>query len=247
MTVLVLTAYSITSGDDDNERTPPSAATPGVTAPTPPASPAPSYSRPREWTEPQRWTALPPGSRTDDHKNPVGFPRTTEGAVASMLPPNSSRIEGTRSARVEQREHFESYMEKAYRTPENLRKTEEQAAALDRDLAKEMGVAQGSPLPPGAYVHATVVGYKIIKQSDTEVSAWLLSRVVQKNGELEQEVASYRLTISGARWESDDWKIGLMTTAEATQAVEGRAEPPIVAVGDKAFNDGGWTAIRSAS
>jgi hypothetical protein len=177
----------------------------------------------------------------------VGFPKSTEGAVAMMLAANATAIEGEKSNTDEQLRIYHSYIGKADQSSQNAEQIELKAQASDKDLAKQMGVSAGQPLPSGAYVRNTVIGYKIIKKSDTEVSAWLLSRVVQKNGEMEKEKGSYTRTLAGAQWEDGDWKITGDASARALQDVQGQAQPRIVAPGDPDFNSAGWTAIREAS
>ncbi|MEV6147078.1 hypothetical protein [Streptomyces sp. NPDC051992] len=243
--VLALTGYVALSGSDDGGDTPakggPSASATGS------ASPGPTYAPPEDWTEPDQWSALPRGERTDSRGSQVGFPKSTEGAVAMMVAANATAIEGEKSNTDEQLRIYHSYIGKADQSATNAEQIELQAQASDKALAKQVGVSPGQPLPSGAYVRNTVVGYKIIKQSGTEVSAWLLSRVVQKDGEMKKESSSYTRTLAGAQWEDGDWKLTGDATARAQKDVQGQAQPKIVAPGDAAFNGAGWTAIREAS
>ncbi|EDY43202.1 hypothetical protein [Streptomyces sp. SPB074] len=242
--VLALTGYAVFSGGDDGGDTPakgPSASASGS------ASPGPTYAPPEDWTEPDQWSALPRGKRTDDRGSQVGFPKTTEGAVSMMVAANATDIEGEKTNTDEQLRIYHSYIGKADQSSENAEQIELQAQQSDKSLAKQMGVSPGQSLPAGAYVRNTVVGYKIIQKSDTEVSAWLLTRVVQKNGEMEKEKGSYTRTLAGAQWEGGDWKLTGDATARAQKDVQGQTQPRIVAPGDADFNSAGWTAIREAS
>ncbi|MBX7471208.1 hypothetical protein K1Y80_34685 [Streptomyces sp. MAG02] len=242
--VLALTGYVALSGDDDGD----TAAKPGPSASASgSASPGPTYAPPEDWTEPDQWSALPRGKRTDDRGSQVGFPKSTEGAMAMMVAANATAVEGEKSNANEQLRIYHSYIGKADQSATNAEQIELNAQASDKALAKQVGVSPGQPLPSGAYVRNTVVGYKIIKKSDTEVSAWLLSRVVQKNGEMDKEKGSYTRTLAGAQWEDGDWKLTGDATARAQSDVQGQAQPRIVAPGDADFNGAGWTAIREAS
>ncbi|MEU2237268.1 hypothetical protein [Streptomyces vietnamensis] len=108
-------------------------------------------------------------------------------------------------------------------------------------------MALGEPLPPGAYVRTHVVGYQVIHESGDEVGVWLLSRVVQKNGEMAKESGGYTRTLMGATWQDGDWKMTGRAILHAVKAVEGKPKPAMVASGDAEFNEAGWTAIREAS
>ncbi|MFF3958799.1 hypothetical protein ACFYY1_37185 [Streptomyces sp. NPDC001890] len=244
--VLALTGYVALSGGDDDGGGGKTPAKGGASAS---ASPGPSatYAPPDDWTEPDQWTALPRGKRTDGRGSQVGFPESTEGAVAMMVAANATAIEDGKSNTDEQLRIYYSYIGKADQSSQNAEQIELNAQASDKALAKQMSVTPGQPLPSGAYVRNTVVGYKIIKKSDTEVSAWLLSRVVQKNGEMKKETGSYTRTLAGAQWEDGDWKLTGDATARAQQDVQGQGQPRIVAPGDADFNSAGWTAIREAS
>lgn len=243
--LLAFTGYAILSGGDEDTDTP-SKGGPSASAS---ASPGPSatYAPPDDWTEPNSWAALPRGERTDDRGSQVGFPQSTEGAVAMMVTANTTAIEGEQSNVDEQLRIYRSYIGAADQSSENAEQIELAAIQTDKALAKQMGVSPGQPLPPGAYVRSTVIGYKVIKKSDSEVSAWLLSRVVQKNGEMEKEKGSYTRTLAGAQWEDGDWKLTGDATARAQQEVQGQTQPAMAAPGDAAFNRAGWTAIRQAS
>lgn len=248
--VVALTGYALLSGDDDKGK-PTAKDTPTATSTARQPSVSPSatatYSEPDDWTEPDRWTALPRGQRTDSGGSSVGFPQSTEGAVAMMVAANSTAIQGGTSNVDEQLRIFQSYIDKAEQTSQYADQIKQNATASDTSLAQEMHVQPGQPLPSGAYLRSAVVGYKIISQSATEVSAWLLSRVVQKDGEMAKESTSYSRTLAGAQWMDGDWRLTGAATVRAQQAVLGRAQPTIAAPGDPRFNGGGWTAIRQAS
>ncbi|WP_331720629.1 hypothetical protein OG851_42570 (plasmid) [Streptomyces sp. NBC_00161] len=244
--VLALTAYSLLAGNDGGGSDTPAkgAASPSASSP---ASPAPTYAPPADWTEPERWTALPRGQRTDERGSQVGFPHTVEGAVAMLAAANTTDIEGGRSTVDEQMRIYHSYAGKADQSAQAAERVKAAAQQTDKTLAQEMGVSEGQPLPAGAYVRAHVIGYKVIKKSDGEVSVWLLDRVVQKNGETQKEEGSYTRTLLAAQWQDGDWKMTADAIRQAQKDTAGQAQPPIVAPGDEEFNNGGWTAIRSAS
>ncbi|QHC33888.1 hypothetical protein [Streptomyces sp. HF10] len=244
--VLALTGYAALSGGDDAGADRPGKAGASASAAASPG-PSASYAPPADWTEPDRWAALPRGERSDSRGSQVGFPKSADGAVAMMAAANAIDIEGTRSTEDEQLRIYHSYIARADQAEQNAEQIELGAIQSDKDLARQMGVTPGQPLPEGAYMRSTVVGFKIIKQSDGEVSAWLLSRVVQKNGEMAKESGSYTRTLAGAQWEGGDWKLSAAATARAQQDVQGEARPAMVAPGDPSFNSAGWSAIRQAS
>lgn len=245
--MLLLTAYAAFSGSDDDAKTGAKGGGGASPSASGSASPEPTYAQPPDWTEPQRWTALPRGQRTDERGSQLGFPHTAEGAVAMMAAGNTTRIEADKSNKDEQLRIYNTYIGKADQSAEAAEQIELNAIATDKSLAKEMGVPAGQPLPSGAYVRSHVVGYQVIKKSGDEVSAWLLARVVQKNGETTPEKGSYTRTLVGAQWVDGDWKMTADATARAQQEVQGKAEPTMAAPGDEVFNSAGWTAIREAS
>lgn len=246
--VVALTGYAAFSGggDDKGKPTVKDSPTAAVSAPSS-ASPTGTYAPPDDWTEPDRWTALPRGQRTDQNGSSVGFPKTAEGAVAMMVAANSTAIQGSTSNQDEQMRIFHSYIDKPEQTAQSAEQIKQNAIQSDASLAEQMKVQPGQSLPSGAYLRSAVVGYKVIRQSATEVSAWLLSRVVQKNGEMDKESTSYSRTLAGAQWVDGDWKLTGAATTRAQQDVQGQAQPDIAAPGDPGFNRGGWTAIREAS
>ncbi|MCX4546455.1 hypothetical protein [Streptomyces sp. NBC_01565] len=256
-----LTSCSPLTGDDGSTDTPPKGgaipaasgpASPGVSSLASPsasgtASPEPMYTAPDDWTEPERWTALPQGRRTDESGSQVGFPHTMEGAVAMAAVSNNIAVDDKHSAVDSQMRIFHSYTGPADQSAENAVKIEANARQTDKQLAEEMGVKAGQPLPSGAYVRTYTIGYKIIKKSDNEVSLWLLAREVQKNGETAKEKGSYTRTMIGLQWQAGDWKLTAEATRRVLQDTDGLVQPPIVAPGDAAFNAAGWTAIRTAA
>ncbi|MFE4539659.1 hypothetical protein ACFRKB_32115 [Streptomyces scopuliridis] len=243
--VLALTGYAAFSGDDGGTDTP---AKGGASAnASAPADPSPTYAAPDDWTEPDQWAALPRGKRTDDHGSETGFPQTAEGAVAMMAAANTTTVEGDRTNVDEQLRIYRSYIGTADQSAQNAEQIELNAIQTDKALAKQMGVSAGQPLPAGAYVRSSVVGYKVIKKSGDEVSVWLLARVVQKTGETQKESGSYTRTLAGAQWQGGDWKLTGAATERAQQDIQGQTQPEQAAPGDEAFNRAGWTAIREAS
>lgn len=244
--VVGLTGYAMFNGDDDGGATAgkgsarPSASSSSVGA-------APTYQAPDDWVEPERWAALPRGSRTDGRGSQVGFPHTTEGAVAMLAAANTTDIEGERSTVDEQLRIYYSYMGSDGRSSDTAEQIELNAQQTDKTVHKQMGVPAGDALPSGAYLRNTVVGFKVLQASDDEVSAWLLARVVQKNGETAKEQASYTRTLAAARWQDGDWKLSVDATVRAQKKAQNQTEPKMAAPGDAKFNDYGWTAIREAS
>lgn len=243
--VLALTGYAIFSGDDGGS------APTGKSDPSPSASSsasaAPTYQVPDDWTEPERWVALPRGARTDKYGSQVGFPHTTEGAVAMMAAANRINVENGSSTVDEQLRIYHSYMGADGRSSQAADQIELDAMQADKELHKEMGVAPGSRLPAGAYMRSTVVGYMLLKKSPDEVSGWLLSLVTTKAGETEKEERTYTRTLAAVRWEGGDWKLSADATARALQQAQNRTAPKMAAPGDAEFNRIGWTAIREAS
>ncbi|MGW5042176.1 hypothetical protein ACWEQK_28865 [Streptomyces parvulus] len=244
--LLAFTGYAVLSGDEDSD-TPSKGGSSASASGSPSEGPSATYAPPDDWTEPESWAALPRGKRTDDRGSQVGFPQSAEGAVAMMTAANTTAIEGGQSSVDEQLRIYRSYIGAADQSSANAEQIELAALQSDKALAKQMGIKAGQDLPSGAYVRSTVVGFKVIKKSDTEVSAWLLSRVVQKNGEMEKEKGSYTRTLAGAQWQDGDWKLTADATAQAQQDVQGQAQPAMAAPGDAEFNQAGWTALRQAS
>jgi hypothetical protein len=238
--LLALTGYAVLSGGDDTD-----APSKGGSSASVSASPEPSatYAPPEEWTEPDQWVALPRGERTDAGGSPVGYPRSTEGAVAMMTAANAVSIDSDRDSVDEQLRLYRSYFAQGDQSDETAEKVELQAVETDKQLHKSLGVSVGEPLPPGAYMRTTVVGYKVIKESDDEVGVWLLTRVAQKAGEMSKERGSYTRSLSGAAWTGGDWKL----SGKALSGADAESKPAIAAPGDAAFNSAGWIAIREAS
>ncbi|MFC9164409.1 hypothetical protein ACFTZ8_26820 [Streptomyces fungicidicus] len=241
--VLALTGYAVLSGGDEDTETPDK----GGSSASASASPGPSatYAPPDDWTEPNQWVALPRGKRTDDRGSSIGYPQSTEGAVAMMAAANTVRIEPGRDSVDEQLRLYHSYFAKADQSDETAEAVELRAVETDKQLHKSLGVSVGEPLPSGAYMRNTVVGYKVIKASADEVSVWLLTRVVQKAGETAKESGSYTRSLSGAAWTDGDWKLSGKAVAEAQKGTVDK--PEMAAPGDDAFNQAGWVAIRDAS
>ncbi|MFF8407730.1 hypothetical protein ACF06P_39650 [Streptomyces sp. NPDC015684] len=139
---------------------------------------------------------------------------------------------------------YNSYIAPEDRSDSNAGRIELGAQRTDKNLHRRMGVKPGGPLPDGAYLRTTVVGFKVVKSSPDGGSTWLLSRVAQKAGEIEKEEISYTGTLVASRWEAGDWKLSTKSVLAARQVPEGQRAPK---GGDKAFNAAGWTAIRQAS
>ncbi|WP_405668911.1 hypothetical protein OG379_39900 (plasmid) [Streptomyces sp. NBC_01166] len=208
---------------------------------------APTSKVPSDWTEPSRWAALPRNERVDTRGNQVGFPQSTEGAVAMLAAASDTTVEAGRTAVDVQLGIYESYMAKADHSDVNAEKIELQAIQTDKKIRTDMGLPAGSALPDGAYVRSHVIGFQVVKESGSEVSAWLLSRVTTKSGETAKERGTYTRSLVAAIWEDSDWKLSSAATQRAYQQAGSNEKPPIVAPGDESFNRGGWTAIREAS
>ncbi|MGW6570048.1 hypothetical protein [Streptomyces sp. NPDC054975] len=245
--VVILTGYAMFTGDGDGGGSDAPAKGGASVSASASASPSATYERPEDWTEPERWAALPRGQRTDARGSQVGFPHTAEGAVAMLAATSTTSIEGDRSNVDEQLRLYHSYAAEAEQTPENAERIERNATKTDETIARSMSVPPGSPLPSGAYFRSHVVGFKIISKSADEVTLWLLTRGVQKNGEMEQESGSYARAVIGAQWVDGDWKLTKQAGHSAARKASGQTKPAIVAPGDAEFNAAGWTAIREAS
>ncbi|MFE0802681.1 hypothetical protein [Streptomyces sp. NPDC058812] len=242
--VLALTGYAVLAGGDE-DTDPPSK---GGSTPSASVSPGPSatYAPPNDWTEPDQWAALPRGKRTDERGSQVGYPHTTEGAVAAAAALNTVSIEGGRDTVDEQLRIYHSYVSKADQSDAHAEEIELAAVQTDKSLHQEMGLPAGGPLPPGAYMRSSVIGYKVVNASEDEVSVWLLSRAAQKAGETAKESVDYTRILNAVVWEDGDWKLSGAATQRAMGAAQ-KDQPKIVAPGDAAFNTAGWTAIREAS
>ncbi|MFF9158269.1 hypothetical protein ACF1AB_39275 [Streptomyces sp. NPDC014846] len=211
------------------------------------ASSAPTFSVPEHWTEPDRWAVLPRGERTDKYGSPVGFPHDEKGAIAMLAAAQGTDITDKKSTVDEHLRVYHSYIAPEDRTVRNAETVEHGALRTDKDLHRQMGLNPGGPLPSGAYLRTTVVGFKVVTSSPDEVSAWLLSRAAQKAGGMEKEEISYTGTLIAGRWEDGDWKLSTKALRAARQEPAGQSAPKGAAPGDKAFNAAGWTAIREAS
>lgn len=211
------------------------------------ASAVPTYQVPEDWTEPARWAALPRGERTDKWGSEVGYPHTTNGAVAMLAAAQSTAIDEQKSTVDEHLRVYHSYIAAEDQSEATAERVELGALQTDKTLHRQMGVKPGSPLPSGAYVRTTVVGFKVIESSPDEVSVWLLSRVAQKNAETAKEQVTYTRSVMAGRWENSDWKTSAEATVAAQRQVRGQAKPAGAAPGDAKFNSAGWTAIREAS
>ncbi|MGW3154590.1 hypothetical protein [Streptomyces sp. NPDC001089] len=242
--VVGLTAYVALSGGDDGGSPEGKASRPSATAS---GSAVPTYQVPDDWTEPARWAALPRGQKSDKYGSQTGFPHSTEGALGMMAAAQSTDISQQKSTVDEHLRVYHSYVAGEDLSESGAERVELGAQQTDKSLHQQMGVDPSSPLPSGAYLRTTMVGYKLIKQSPDEVSVWLLSRVSQKAGESAKETVSYTRNLMGVRWESGDWKLSTQVTQDAQQATVGQAKPAGAAPGDKAFNTAGWTALREAS
>ncbi|WP_435279385.1 hypothetical protein [Streptomyces sp. 1222.5] len=182
----------------------------------------PVFSVPDDWTEPDRWAVLPQGERADSYGSPVGFPHDLKGAVAMFTAAQGTDITEQKSV-VDEHLRVYPYIAPEDRTAGNAERVELGAQRTDNNLHRQMGVKPDGPLPDGAYLRTTVVGFKVVKSSPDEVSAWLLSRVAQKAGGMEREEISYTGTLMAGRWEAGDWKLSTKAVLAARQVPGGRA------------------------
>lgn len=243
--VVVLTLYAVFSGEDEE---PAKNKGGGASSASPTGKPLPTYGAPEEWTEPERWSSLPSGRERDEQDNEVGFPHTLNGAVAAVAAANSTDARGAQSLVDEQVDLYLSYMVTSDQTSANAKKVKDAAVRTEGKLRSSLGIEGGSGrMPAGSYVRNHVIGYKIIHKSKDEVSAWLLTRVTAKAGEMSKEKASYTRTISAVEWQDGDWKLSAASTVRAAGKAQGEKRPQTAAPGDADFNSAGWTAIREAS
>lgn len=245
--VLALPGCAQAGGDGGDRDTPGKAGSSAAASPDP--KPSESYAAPAAGGLDRAGAVgcASAGKRTDEHGSEVGFPHTTEGAVAALAASSNNTIEGNTSHVDEQLRLYYSYVAKADQSEAAAERVELGSIDNGKAISREMGLKPGAPMPPGAYMRSQVIGYQVIKKSDGEVSAWLLSRVTQKAGETVQERDDYARLLFGAKWEGDDWKLSVLATRHAQDATDGKPRPKIVAPGDAAFNSAGWTAIRQAS
>jgi hypothetical protein len=243
--VVGLTGYLVLGGGDgggDQHKK----AVPGPTASSS-VTAVPTYQVPDNWTEPARWAALPRGGRTDKYGSQVGFPHTTEGAVAMLVAAQSTNVDDQHSMLEEHLRVYHSYFTAEDQGGSTQERVQLGAQQADKVLHQKMGLKPGASLPAGAYVRTAVVGFKVIKESSGEVSAWLLSRVATKASETAKEQITYTRSVAAGRWTNGDWKASADATLTAQQQVQGEAQPAGAAPGDAKFNAAGWTAIREAS
>ncbi|MFF5015097.1 hypothetical protein [Streptomyces sp. NPDC001165] len=176
----VLTGYALFHGSDDGSNAANGDSVPFAGSST---GPKPTSTVPNDWVEPERRAALAQGERTDRCGSQIRFPHTAQGAEAMLAASCTVVVEGSTDTADERLRIYYSYGARDARTKNNAEKVELAANQSDKELQRKFGVAPGSDLPPGAYFRNTVIGFKVIKASDDEVSLWLLSRVTQKAGE----------------------------------------------------------------
>jgi hypothetical protein len=246
--MLALTGYSLLSGDDggDSGREPGSEQTDSAGDGDDSPEPAPTYTRPDDYTEPARWAALPQVEGDDERGNPVGFPRSTEGAIAVMAAHVEANTQGVEAIRRANR----SYYTAEDVTTIEAKKDQELAEArkLTRQLRQWAGVPDSGPLPQGAVLTNEVIGFKVHKADRNEVQAQLLTRLSSKAGPDQQELKEYVVSnASAVVWEDGDWKISSAAVSRLAKDSDPDELPKAVEVGDAAFNKEGWTAIREGS
>ncbi|MEV7028059.1 hypothetical protein [Kitasatospora sp. NPDC093558] len=248
--VLGLTAYAALTGGD--HRTPaaiqgsqPSTPVPSSPEPSASAKPVPMYSAPSTWTEPARWIAVPRGSRKAVTGREVGFPNTAEGAIGMMVAASGINVEGTTTLPEQQLAVALTYMAQEDQSSSAQERVQQGAQRTEAAARTSLGLPSSGPLPRGAFMRTTMIAFKPILVTATQVTTYVLMRVTDKAGELQEEQTIYTTGILGAAWLDGDWKLsGQAIKSAAAQAGQ---KPAIAAPGDAAFNTEGWTAIRQAS
>ncbi|MFE4514614.1 hypothetical protein ACFRMQ_10555 [Kitasatospora sp. NPDC056783] len=247
--VLGLTGYAVLI-DDGNDPTPQyggAMSTPSPVAPTTTASPqpAPMYSVPPTWTEPRRWLAVSRGARKAANGREIGFPDTADGAIGMMAAASLMDVEGSDTLTNQHLAVYRTYMLPSEQSPTAEAKVRQGAEETDAGTRRALGLPSRGPLPSGAFMRATMIGIKTIQVSPALVTAYVLTVVTDKGGEMVPEQRVYTVGLLGAVWQDGDWKLsGQAVKAGTTQSDQG---PAIAAPGDAAFNTAGWTAIRQAS
>ncbi|WP_316528090.1 hypothetical protein [Kitasatospora brasiliensis] len=204
------------------------------------------YTAPALWTEPKRWLAAARGIRkVAGGQREVGFPGTFEGAIGMLVAADQVDVEGFGTLAEQQLDSYHTYMLPADRSPTAEQKVRAGAERAEASQRAALGLPVTGPLPGGAFTRTTMIGFKPVETSPTLVTAYVLSAVTVKAGEMEPEQTVYTVGILAAVWQDGDWRL----SAQATKAAMERnsQKPPIAAPGDAAFNTAGWTAIRQAA
>ncbi|MFF2542889.1 hypothetical protein ACFVUY_10000 [Kitasatospora sp. NPDC058063] len=243
-TVVALTGYTILSHDDRPTIPQPAAAPPSPSQSSTTAVPVPvsTYTLPATWTEPDRWLAVPRGTSTlNGHK--VAFPHSTDGAIGMLVACSGFDIEGSTTLVDEQLAFYRAYTAAADQTSDREQRIRQGAARTDAHVRAAMGLPESGPLPAGAWVRTSMVGFKLIQAGPDAVTAHLLLRNAWKPSGSRPESISYAVGTIGVVWREGDWRLD--PSGGASPAPE--TVPEIAAPGDTAFNTQGWTAIRQAS
>ncbi|MBV2155074.1 hypothetical protein [Kitasatospora sp. SUK 42] len=247
--VLGLTGYAALVGNDSDSRVQHS----GVASTSSPAAPptttapqlTPTYSAPPTWTEPERWLAAPKGSRKAASGRETGFPATADGAIGMMVAASAISVEGSDTLANQQLVVYSTYMLPADQSPMAEAKVRQGAERADAGIRRALGLPSTGPLPSGAFMRTTMIGFRPIQVTPTQVAAYVLVYVTNKGGEMVPEQTVYTMGILAAVWQDGDWKLSGQATKSAIAQAD--QKPPIAAPGDAAFNAAGWTAIRQAS
>jgi hypothetical protein len=195
--------------------------------PDPDPSDTPSGS---DYVAPEEWVQLPPGSSEAEGGLPVGFPQTSEGAIAMVAA--SSRNAWTWDAEQMER-GIRAYASDADRDAA-LDVTEESANGV-RDY---IGIPDGEPIPDDAMVNGWPIGVQWEDQDDGSVRVTLLIRVTFTPGNGEPTETHLIATVNDAIWQHDDWKIASVPPDVAQDT------PTAADLGTPAFNAEGWIAIQ---
>ncbi|MFE5585623.1 hypothetical protein [Kitasatospora sp. NPDC056531] len=232
----------------EGNSTPSPIAAPATSSQTPSGPKEETYTIPPTWTEPVRWAVLPRGSRTAATTGyQTGFPDTTEGAVAVLVAGTATNMQSGTSHADQQAAIYHTYLSSTDQSPDGEAKVRAKAQQTEAENRSELGLPTDGPLPSGAFVRSNVVGFKVIQQSPSEVTVYLLTKVSRKAGDTSPVKDAYVISVLGAAWQNTDWKMSVKATTDAVARTRGQQSPALAAPGDAKFNDAGWTALRQAA
>ncbi|MFE4973351.1 hypothetical protein ACFRAR_14705 [Kitasatospora sp. NPDC056651] len=242
--VVGLTGYTILSHDDRPTTPQPAAAPPSPSAVSATTVPVPvsTYSLPATWTEPDHWLAVPRGAGALSGLE-VAFPHTTAGAIGMLVACSGFDVEGSRTLVDEELTFYRTYTAAADRSADREQRIRQGAAKTDARARAAMSLPETGPLPAGAWMRSSMVGFKLVQAEPDAVTAHLLLRNARKSGGSSPESVVYVVGTVGVVWREGDWRLDPSGGASPAPATV----PEIAAPGDAAFNAQGWTAIRQAS
>jgi hypothetical protein len=191
--------------------------------------PAETTQPPSDYAAPDEWVQLPTGSGMEEGL-PVGFPQTSEGAVAMVV--SSTRTGWTWDV---------AQAESGARVYVNADEREDALAMVDgsvRAVREYVGIAQNGPIPEGAALNAAPIGVQWEELEDGSVRVSTLTRVTFTPGGGEPTTNHLHTTVNDAVWEDGDWQVHSVP-AEVVQDVTDPAD-----IGSEEFNSLGWIAIQ---